>query len=460
MMITITSVDSIRNLPATALFGDTLIIYFTFAAFSFLLPCALAAAELSASMPETGGVYLWIKTAFGKRLGLLAIWFQWIENIIWYPTILAFIAGTLAYIFSPELAANRYFLFAVIVITFWLLTFLNLFGIQSSAWFSEFCGIAGLLIPMTLVIVLGLTWYFSADTLQSKIIPHNFGKAFSDPSLLLSLTAVFLTFSGVEIATVHASDVKNPQRDYPLALVLSVVIIYVTMLLGSLSIAITVPHNELNLVAGIMQSFEIFFRSYQLTWFSPFLGLAIIIGTIGSISNWIISPSRGLLVALQDEDLMPVLQKTNKYDSPQALLIMQAFLVTGMSLIFLFMPTVNSSYWLLTVLAAQLYMLMYIIMFAAVIYLRIKQPDMHRPFKIPGGMIGVFITVGLGIFSSSLTFVIGFIPLEGISDRLRDNYELLICSSLILMSCPPFLFHWWSRVKHRSKKIRSKGINA
>lgn len=448
-MITITSVDSIRNLPATALFGDALMTYFTFAALGFLLPCALVAAELSASMPETGGVYLWIKSAFGKNFGLFAIWFQWIENVIWYPTILSFIAGTCAYIISPNLAENPYFLCSIIIVIFWLLTLLNLFGLRSSAWFSEFCGIAGLLIPMCLIIMLGMIWYFSDEPLQSKIIPHDFGKTLRDPTLLVSLTAVFLTFSGVEIATVHARDVNRPQRDYPVALILSVIVIYITMLLGSLAIAITVPKNELSLVAGIMQAFEIFFKSYSLHWLSPLLGIAVIIGTLGSVSNWIISPSRGLLVALQDQNLMPILQKTNSHDSPKALLIVQAVLVTLMSLIFLFMPTVNSSYWILTVLAAQLYMLMYILMFAAVIYLRITQPNYPRPFKIPGGLISVILIAGCGALSSLLTFIIGFIPPTDITPAMQNHYELIIISSLVLMSSPPFLFHWWHRMQSR-----------
>lgn len=454
-MITITSVDSIRNLPATALFGDTLVIYFTFAAIVFLLPCALVAAELSAALPATGGVYLWVSTAFGKRFGLLAIWFQWIENVIWYPTILSFIAATCAYVFSPALAADPYFLCAVIIVTFWLLTFLNLLGIQSSAYFSEFCGIIGLLLPMLVIIVLGFVWYFSGKPIQAPLTSSDLGQMFSEPSLLVSLTAVFLTFSGIEIATVHAQDVKNPQRDYPIALIISVIVIYITMVLGSLAIAITVPKSDLSLVAGIMQAFEIFFESYQLKWLSSILGIAIVIGTLGGVSNWIISPSRGLLVALQDESLMPALQKTNKYGAPKGLLIMQACLVTLMSFVFLFMPSINASYWVLTVLAAQLYMLMYIMMFIAAVYLRISKPEFPRPFKVPGGIKGLVAIAGLGTLSSLLTFIIGFFPPEGISSEIKQHYELMILSSLILMASPPFLFHWWHRVKQQTEPMDS-----
>ena len=94
-MITVGSVDSIRNLPATALFGSQLIAFFILGALFFLIPTALVSAELASGWPKQGGVYIWVKEAFGKQVGFLAIWLQWIENVIWYPTILSFVAGSI-----------------------------------------------------------------------------------------------------------------------------------------------------------------------------------------------------------------------------------------------------------------------------------------------------------------------------------------------------------------------------
>ena len=124
-----------------------------------------------------------------------------------------------------------------------------------------------------------------------------------------------------------------------------------------------------------------------------------------------------------------------------------------MSLVFLFMPTVNTSYWVLTVLAAQLYMLMYIIMFVTAIYLRVTKPEHHRPFKIPGGVKGISFVAGLGALSSLLTFAIGFFPPADISAGMKQRYEIMILSSLILMSSPPFLFHWWHRIKRKMQSM-------
>lgn len=443
IMITITSVDSLRNLPATALFGAPLIVFFLIAGLFFLTPSAMVASELSAMLPKTGGVYVWVREAFGKKWGFLAIWFQWIENVVWYPTILSFIAGTGAYLIAPELAQDKIYLFVLINVIFWGLTLINLLGIKSSARFSEFCGIVGLLLPMGLIIFLGIHWIWTEQPLQISFTAQHLLPSFKDPSLLVSLTAVILTFSGMEIATAHGQDVKNPKRTYPLALIVSVLIIFSTMLLGAISIAIIVPKDDLSLVAGIMQAFNDFFKVYHLTWLTPIIACCIIIGSLGGISNWIMAPSRGLQVALKETELASFLQGENKRHAPTRLLLFQAVLVSLITSLFLFMPNVNSSYWIITVLASQLYMIMYIIMFAAGIYLRYKGAHLERPFKIPGPRnSGMWIVAGVGLLISAFIIVIGFFPPADIDVGNVVTYELLLIGGLILMSAPPFVLYW------------------
>lgn len=302
-MITVGSVDSIRNLPATALFGSQLIFYFILGALFFLIPTALVSAELASGWPKQGGIYIWVKEAFGKKAGFLAIWLQWIENVIWYPTILSFVAGTIGYLINPSLTSNSYFLWAIIVTSFWGATLLNLRGMKSSAAFSNFCSMAGLLLPMSLIIGLGLVWVVQGNPLQigfdlPSIVPH-----LSDKSVWVSLTAIMMSFCGVEIATVHANDVHNPQHAFPRSLVYSVAIILVTLILGSLAIAVVLPGKDINLVAGIMQAFEAFFGNYHMHWMMPVVAVMLVLGGLGGVSNWIIAPTKGLLVAAEDGNL-------------------------------------------------------------------------------------------------------------------------------------------------------------
>ncbi|MBA2648266.1 MAG: amino acid permease [Legionella sp.] len=441
-MITVGSVDSIRNLPATALFGSQLIFYFILGALFFLIPTALVSAELASGWAKQGGIYIWVKEAFGKRSGFLAIWLQWIENVIWYPTILSFVAGTIGYLINPTLTSNPYFLWAVIVSAFWGATFLNLRGMKSSARFSSFCSLAGLLLPMSLIIGLSAVWISQGNPLQIRldlpsIVPH-----ISDKSVWVSLTAIIMSFCGIEIATVHANDVENPQKAFPRAMIYSVGIILSTLILGSLAIAVVLPGKDINLVAGIMQAFEAFFLRYHMSWMMPFIALMLVLGGLGGVSNWIIAPTKGLLVAAEDGNLPVIFQQTNANGAPVVMLYTQASIVTLLSALFLFMPSVNGSYWLLTALAAQLYMLMYFVMFITAIKLRLSQPNQSRPFKIPGGLPGMLFIAGLGIVGVVTTLAVSFIPPDGINVGSISRYESTLIIGLLVMCSPPFISNW------------------
>lgn len=452
-MITVGSVDSIRNLPATALFGSQLVTFFILGALFFLIPTALVSAELASGWAKQGGVYVWVKEAFGKKTGFLAIWLQWIENVIWYPTILSFVAGTIGYLINPQLTNNPYFLWLIIVSAFWGTTFINLRGMHSSARFSSICAISGLLLPMALIIGLGAAWVVGGNPVQIGLTPQSILPHWGDSTLWVSLTAIILSFCGIEIATVHANDVDNPQRAFPRALVYSVGIILGTLILGSLAIAVVLPHAEINLVAGIMQAFDAFFGRYHLFWLMPVIAVMLVLGGLGGVSNWIIAPTKGLLVAAQEGNLPKVFERTNTQDAPVFLLILQAIIVTLLSALFLFMPSVNGSYWLLTALAAQLYMLMYLLMFAAAIKLRFSAADHPRPFKIPGGKAGLIAVSGTGILGATATLFVSFIPPEGINVGSMAQYEITLVAGLVIMCLPPFASSYFMNSRPKNNAL-------
>ncbi len=442
-MITVGSVDSIRNLPSTALFGTSLIFFFLVGAIFFLVPTALVSAELSSSWTEQGGVYVWVREAFGKRFGFLAIWFQWIENVVWYPTILAFIAGTIAYLINPHLVQNKAYFVIIILSLFWLMTVVNWFGMRSSAWVSNIGAITGLLLPMTMIIGLGLIWILGNHHLQihfnvPDMLPH-----LHQANLWVALTGIILSFCGMEIATVHAAEVKNPQHAFPKALFYSVIIILLTLIFGSLAIAIVVPKAQISLVAGIMEAFTAFFKAYHLLWVLPVMAVCLTLGGVASVNNWIIAPLKGLLIAAEDDNLPRVFRRTNGYNAPSTLLLGQAILVSLLALLFLFLPSINESYWLLNALASQLYMLMYFLMFAAVIYLRFKFPNRYRPYRIPGGKFGMILVAGMGMFACIATLVIGFFPPAVLHVPNLLDYDLLVGGGLALLIIAPIVISFF-----------------
>ena len=146
------------------------------------------------------------------------------------------------------------------------------------------------------------------------------------------------------------------------------------------------------------------------------------------------------MVAAEDGYLPAFLQKTNQHDAPTTLLLVQGVIVTLLSSLFLFMPTVNSSYWVLNVLTTQLYMLMYMCIFLAFMRLRYTHPDVERPFKVPGGMFGLWGIGLLGIGSMLFTLYIGFIPPKAVYHGVF-SYDAILGSGLIIFCLPPLIMH-------------------
>jgi amino acid transporter len=428
VLLIVAAIDSIRNLPATALFGTSSIFFFLFAAIVFLLPVAFISAEFS-SRYEQGGIFHWVRHGLGENFGLTAIWLQWINTMVWYPTILCFIAGSAAYLIDPLLAQNKIFLVSVTLCTFWLLTLLNLRGVHVSAKINSICGILGLLLPMTFLILLGAIWFFTRKEIHLSFDANDLIPSFKSATNWTSLIAVMASFLGMELAGVHIGDIENPSKNFPKALGWSVLLLLSTMIFGSLSIATVVAEKDIRLVDGIMQTFTLFFEAFQLQWALPILAFLIIIGSTGSMINWLISPAKGLLQAAQHGFLPLFFAKTNSQNVPVRLLITQAILVTLFCLSVILMPSVNAFYWFLTSLSTQLYMFMYILLFVSALLL--KRPN--SGYEIPKGFRTLFCLLGLsGCF---LTVFVGYFSPEEMGFASTSSYAIAVAaitSTLIL----------------------------
>jgi glutamate:GABA antiporter len=458
VLLIVSAIDSIRNLPASALFGSSLIFFFLLSAVIFLIPTSLVAAELSALMPNSGGVYHWMTKAFGDKIGMLAIWLQWINTMVWYPTILSFIAGTFAFLIQPELAENKLYLITCILIIFWGLTIINLFGIEVSTKLNSICGLIGMMFPMALLIILGFIWIMKGNKLQISFNLTSIFPNFKNINSWVSLTAIMASFLGIELSGVHITDINNPQKNFPKAIAYSAFFLITTMLFGSLAISVVLPVDDINLVAGVMQVFTSFFQTFEMSWAIPILTCLIVIGSIGGIINWLISPAKGLLHAAEFGFLHPFFTKKNKYGVAQNILLGQAILVTFFCLIFLLVPSVNAFYWFLTGLSTDLYILMYVLMFLSVLKLHYKLSKRPKSFKIPGKKIGMWTTVLVGLFGCFITLFVSFFPPKYI-DISVSRYAFLIFFGNISMIAPVFLFYWYRKKRWRKKPEKPEKLD-
>lgn len=444
------AIDSIRNLPATALFGSHLIFFFIFSAIVFLIPVALVSAELSSAWSEEeGGVYSWVKNAFGENIAFFTIWLQWINTMVWYPTILSFIAGTLAYLVNPDLAQNKYYLISVILVVFWSLTFIGLSGLRASAAFASICALLGMILPMAFIILLAIIWVIKGNPVAIDLSLKNLIPHWSDSQSWVSLTAIMTSFLGMELAAVHVRNVHSPQKNFPRAMLFSVLLILITMIFGSLAIAFVLPLNQINLVDGVMQAFHNFFQAYHLNALMPVIVILLLLGSLGSMINWIISPAKGLLLAADNGFLPHWLYRLNRHGIASRILILQAVLVTLFCSGFLLFPSINAIYWLFTDLSTELYILMYVLMFAAAWRIKSKYSSLHRPFTIPGGKIGYYLTCLLGLSGCFITLIVGFFPPENSMDiGGADHFRVIFSCGIIIMVFPAFLLYL------RKKRLR------
>nr|WP_256478790.1 APC family permease [Legionella sp. 27cVA30] len=438
VMINVIAVDSLRTLPLTAKLGLSLVSYYLLAAFAFFIPVALVAAELATAYPETGGIYVWVREAFGRRAGFITIWLQWIYNVVWYPTILAFIAATFAYLFAPQLANHKLYLLATILSLFWLFTLLNCFGMKISSLISIVGASLGTLLPMIGITILGVIWIIQGrpmETGSASWLPD-----FSSLGNLSLFSAVLFGLLGMEMSAVHAEEVKNPQRDYPRALFYSTILIFSTLVLGSLAIVIVVPNSKLSVVSGLIDAYAIFFNSYHVPWMTSVTAAFIIIGGLSGVSAWIIGPTKGLLVSARDGCIPPAFARINRYGAPVNILVIQGLIFTVLSSVFILLDSINAAYWILSDLSAQMALLVYVFMFSAAIKLRYKKPHQVGAYRIPGGNVVMWLVAGIGLLCCLTAIGIGFIPPTQIPIQNKWLFEAFLLGGLLLFVILPWLF--------------------
>lgn len=440
IMLMTGAVDGISNLPSIALFGQQLVFFFVVASILFLLPTGLVSAELCSHFKDESGIYYWAKTAFGHQFGALAVWLQWINTMVWFPTCLTTLAGTFSYLVDPDLVKHPAYLAVMSLTVFWIMTLLNLKGIKRSAQIASVASTFGMVFPMLLIIVLTMLWLLMgkphALTLNSSaILPH-----LNSLESWTSLTAVITSFLGMELASVHVRKVHNAHQIFPKALVYSILIIIFTMGLGSLGVALVVPHQQILLVTGTIQAFDTIFKGFGLGGLEKVLGVMLMFGSIGAMVNWLISPANGLAHAARDGFLPKSLGAESQHGNPKKVLLLQGAVVSLTSLAFFLMPSVNGSYWFLLDLSTEIYVMMYVLMFLSAFKHFSKFPTIK---VIPGGKKGAMFACSLGLLGCLVTLAVGFFPPAGVNVGGADHFVGMFALGILVMTSPGFLLMWF-----------------
>lgn len=446
-IMNVTAVVSLRGLPAEAIYGLSSAFYYLFAAVVFLIPTSLIAAELAAMFQDKqGGVFRWVGEAYGKRAGFLAIWIQWIQSTMWYPTVLTFGAVSIAFIgmngaHDMVLANNRFYTLAVVLVIYWLATFISLKGMGWVGKVAKYGGMIGTIIPAALLILLAIVYLSTGG--QSQMDFH--GSFFPDLSKfdnVVLAASIFLFYAGMEMGGIHVKDVENPSKNYPKAVFAGALITVLIFVLGTFALGIIIPSKDISLTQSLLVGFDNYFRYIHATWLSPIIAIALAFGVLASVLTWVSGPSKGIFAVGKAGYLPPYFQKTNELGVQKNILLIQGIAVTLLSLLFVVMPSVQSFYQILSQLTAILYLIMYMLMFSAAIVLRYKMRKEKRPFRIGSKGNGLMWFIGgLGFLGSLLAFVLSFIPPAQVSTGSNTVWFSVLIIGMVVFVVTPLIIY-------------------
>jgi amino acid transporter len=436
----IVAVVGLRWIARSARLGAPSVSLWILAWAVFLIPLAFALIELSSRHPEQGGIYAWVRRAFGPLNGFVVGWCMWVNNLFYFPSLLLFAAANAALAIGAgaDLAENRLYSVLFVLGLLWFCTGINILGLQAGKWVQHLGSLATW-IPAALLMVCGAIAFVSFGSATSfapsELAPR--GDLLATMSLWSSMC---FAFSGLEIASMVGQEVKNPRRTIPLAIIIAGIAITAIYILSSASVLVAVPASELAERSGIADAIDLTTGRLGLAGLGAFTGLLLAIGSIGGTNSWVAGSARVPFAAGVDTVLpAPFAALHPRYRTPHVALVIQGLASSFVFLASVFISigggqtTVQESYDIMVNLTILVYFVPYLYLFAAWIWLRRPERDIAgaEAITLPGGLAGVWVVALCGFAATLIAIGLVFVPPPDTENVL--NYEAnLVGQSLVL----------------------------
>ena len=431
-LMTVSVVASLRAAPSMAIFGLASIFLYIVPAIVFFIPTSLIPAELASGWK--GGVYNWVSQGMNSRWGLLAVWAQFAQTIFYYPTVLAYVASTFAYIIDPKLASSGIYIAAMLVVLYWGSVFISGRGLKMISSLASKGVVIGTLIPGLILVGLAIAFLVQGNPSAAPMNAHHILPVWAGIGSIVLIINNFLAYDGMEVNAVHVDELRDPQREYPKSIFLAMILVLCIFIVPALAISWVIPSQQITLTAGVMQAFTSIFAHFSLSWAVPLIALALICANMSGMISWLAGPSKGLvMLGRQYGYLPPRFQHLNAQGIQTNILVAQGYVITVIAVLYALVPAVSSAYWIFTVMTTSVYLIMYILMFIAAVNLRRKDPDHPRGYRTP--LLRTQCWVG-GI-ACVLAMLIGFVPPSQFGHASPVLYALLILIGIVVIGVLP-----------------------
>lgn len=444
--LTASMVMTVYEYPTFATSGFHLVFFLLLGGFLWFLPVALCAAEMATVDGwQEGGIFAWVGNTLGEKWGFAAIFFQWFQITVGFVTMIYFILGALSFVFDfPALNNDPIVKFIGVLIIFWILTFSQMKGTRNTARIAKIGFVIGIVIPAIILFILSIAYVVGGNPIDVTISESSFIPDFTKVNTLVVFTSFILAYMGVEASASHVNEMVNAKKNYPLAMIILVVVAIILNTVGGLAIAAVIPQSKLSLSAGVVQTFAALIGHFSshLGWLVKLIAILIAVGVMGEVSAWVVGPSRGMYVAAQKGILPKSFKKVNKYNVPVPLIMVQGIVVTIWAAVLTFGGGGNNVSFLTAIsLTVVIYLVGYLLFFIGYFNLILKKPNLKRDYQVPGGNV-IKIIVGLiGFVMSIFALCISFVPPASLNGSSSREYEGILIISFVITIIIPFVIY-------------------
>lgn len=424
---------SVRWIATAAAAGPGTLVVWIIALLGFFVPLAASVLELSSRYPQEGGLYVWVREAFGDFAGFMAAWTYWMSNLPYFASILYFGAGSLLFAAGARgraLTASPGYFMSFAVLWLAIITVINIRGLDAGKWLNNICSTGAWLSVALLVALAAVSaWRFGPATRFSaaSFVPHPSWKN------AIFWSTIFFAYSGCETGSFMGDEIENPRRTIPRALLLSGMVLGLSYLLGTASLLVALPASQVSGVDGLMRGTESLCAHLGLPWVLVAAMAALLaMNAIGGAAAYLSSTSRLPFVAGIDRFLPPVFGRVHpRFRTPWVAI--GVYGVAGMVVAALGQAgtTVRGAYDVLVSMSVVTTFLPFLALFAAMARVqgRLAAEGIRR---VPGGRAVATALAVVGFVSTLATIVLSAIPAEEEPNKALALAKVLIATAALL----------------------------
>ena len=356
----------------------------------FFIPYGLVTAELGSAWPDEGGIYVWVREAFGPMWATITAWLYWVNVAYWAPSVFVLFAGTLATVFWANLSHTEEAVIVLILI--WVMVGVGVLPIWLSKWVPNLSAAVKMIVLVALGVV-GAAYALKHGVANSFALSQ--WKPTWGGGNWQYLPIVIYSYMGFELMNSAGAAIKHPKRDVPKMIVLAGVVIVAIYMFATFGILGSLKLHDVSIVTGIADALKLGFSNVLggYTWLFDIVIVGLLFTFIGNMVTWSLGANHSMGATGLDKTAPGVFGHVHaRFRTPDYAFILMGVIASAVTILnYVLFASNDDIFWTIFALSSIVFLLPYLLMFPALLVLRRKRPDQPRPYRVPGGTAGAWL---------------------------------------------------------------------